>query len=167
MISAIPARRCPFSAWRIKAPHSIPQIATLPRPGCWAIWPSAKPANFIKSWSSASKRCSFFSATFPMNRDCRFSQSLPWSKIPTRLDPVRKDIEQTIKQFQTKLVSEKELDDVKRHDKYAFLDRLDTPDHVAEALVRYIAVTGGIEALDLLYAALRPRHARGYSPRSE
>ena len=55
-------------------------------------------------------------------------------------------------EFQTTPVSQQKLADIKRHDKYEFLDGLDSPEQVAEALVRYIALTGGIEAVDKLYA---------------
>jgi zinc protease len=98
------------------------------------------------------QKVQFLFGDVPLNRDMPLFTIISMVKNPEDIGAVQKDIEQTIKQFQTTLVSEKQLDEVKRHDKYAFLDRLDSPNHVAEALVRFIAATGGIEAVDQLYA---------------
>lgn len=98
------------------------------------------------------QKVQFLFADVPMNRDMPLFGVAAMVKNPDDVNSVQKDIEDTIKTFQTTLVSEKRLDEVKRHGKYAFLDGLDSPDHVAEALARYIAMTGGIEAVDRLYA---------------
>jgi zinc protease len=53
----------------------------------------------------------------------------------------------------------KQLDALKRRVRYQFLMDLDTPDHVAGSLARYVAESGGIEAVDQLFAtidSLRP-----------
>ena len=44
--------------------------------------------------------------------------------------------------------------DLKKRYKYGFLMGLDTPDHVAGGLARYIAVTGGIDDIDRFYKQL-------------
>jgi zinc protease len=98
------------------------------------------------------QKVQFLFADAPMNRDMPLFNVIAMVKNPDEIDSVQKDILQTIDEFQKKLVSQKELDDVRRHNKYAFLDELDSPDKVAEALVRYVAMTGGIEAVDQLYA---------------
>jgi zinc protease len=98
------------------------------------------------------QKVQFLFADVPMNRDMPLFTIVTMIKNPDDIDAVRKEIDQTIKEFQTKLVDEKKLAEVKRHDKYAFLDGLDSPNNVAEALVRFIALTGGIEAVDRLYA---------------
>ena len=41
---------------------------------------------------------------------------------------------------------------MKRHEKYSLLMTMDSPANVAGHLVPFIGVTGGIEALDRLYA---------------
>jgi zinc protease len=98
------------------------------------------------------QKVEFLFADVTMNRDVPLWSIIAMVKNPDDVDSVQKDIEETIKEFQTTPVSEQKLADVKRHDKYEFLDGLDSPDRVAEALVRYIALTGGIEAVDQLYA---------------
>lgn len=98
------------------------------------------------------QKVQFIFADVPMNRDMPLFTIVAMVKNPDDIDSVQKSIEQTIKEFQTTLVNERKLDDVKSHNKYLFLDSLDSPNRVAEALVRYIAMSGGIEAVDQLYA---------------
>jgi zinc protease len=94
----------------------------------------------------------FLGANVPMNRDMPLFTVAAMIKDPNDVDAVQKDIQDTIKQFQTAPVSEKRLAEVKKHEKYQFLDHLDSPQRVAEALARYIALTGGIEAVNQFYA---------------
>ena len=46
------------------------------------------------------------------------------------------------------------LEDLKRRQRYQFLMNLDTPDRVAGGLARFVAITGGIEIVEKLYAAI-------------
>ena len=94
----------------------------------------------------------FLAPDVPMNRDMPLFTITAMVKDEEDIGSVQKDIENTIKEFQTVPVSEKQLAEVKKHDKYEFLDGLDSPQRVAEALTRYIALTGGIEAVNQLYA---------------
>jgi zinc protease len=94
----------------------------------------------------------FLFADVPMNRDMPLFNIICMVKDPGDIDSVKRDIEETVKEFQTTLVSKEKLAEVKRHDKYEFLDGLDSPEKVANALVPFVALTGGIEAVDRLYA---------------
>ena len=94
----------------------------------------------------------FLAADVPMNRDMPLFTITAMVKDEEDIGSVQKDIENTIKEFQTVPVSEKKLAEVKKHDKYEFLDGLDSPQRVAESLAHYIALTGGIEAVNQLYA---------------
>ena len=49
-------------------------------------------------------------------------------------------------------MSDKQLADIKKRLKYSFLMDLDTPEKVAGGLARFVALTGGIEVIDALYA---------------
>ncbi len=51
-------------------------------------------------------------------------------------------------------MEQEKLNQLKRRDKYAFLMSLDTPEHVAGGLARFVALSGGIEIVDRYYAAL-------------
>jgi predicted Zn-dependent peptidase len=70
------------------------------------------------------------------------------------LDEVRDEVYRTLERFQAGPADAEKLAQLKRRHKYAFLMELDTPDGVAQALARPIALTGGIECVDRLYEAL-------------
>jgi zinc protease len=67
---------------------------------------------------------------------------------------VKQEIEETIARFQKTPVDAGKLADVKTRHRYGFLMNLDTPDRVAGALAYPIAVTGGIDAVAALLAAI-------------
>ena len=56
------------------------------------------------------------------------------------VEAVRDEIYRTLEQFKTKPVDAQKLDELKRRNRYAFLMELDTPDKVAGALARFVAV---------------------------
>jgi zinc protease len=64
------------------------------------------------------------------------------------------EIDKTAEKFKTDLVSTEDLENVKKHNRYGYLMNLDTPETVGSRLSRIIAVTGGIEAVDRLYATM-------------
>jgi zinc protease len=97
------------------------------------------------------QRVQFISASIPTNRDAPLFEIYSMIKKLDDIDAVRDDVYQTLEQFKTKPVDEKKLADLKKRYKYGFLMGLDTPDHVAGGLARYVAVTGGIEAVDQLF----------------
>ena len=92
------------------------------------------------------------SADVPINRDAALFEVVAVVKRAEDLDAVRKGLEQAIRRFQTWPVDADQLARVKRHAKYAFLMELDTPSKVVSAILPFVAVTGGIEALDRMYA---------------
>jgi len=89
----------------------------------------------------------------PMNRDPSLFEIVVMVKRPEDVDSVRDDIYRTLEEFKTKPVDRQKLDDLKRRDRYAFVMGLDTPESIAGHLARFAAMTGGIEAVDQLYAA--------------
>lgn len=93
-------------------------------------------------------------AYVPMNRDASTFDIMAMVKQPEDLDGVRDEIYRTLERFQTTPVEAEKLAQLKRRHKYAFLMALDTPDRVAQALSRPIALTGGVECVDRLYEAL-------------
>jgi zinc protease len=97
------------------------------------------------------QKVQFISASIPTNRDAPLFEIYSMVKKLDDVNAVRDDVYQTLEQFKSKPVDEKKLADLKKRYKYAFLMGLDTPDHVAGGLARYVAVTGGIEAVDQLF----------------
>lgn len=71
------------------------------------------------------------------------------------LDAVRTAIDATVTRFQTAPPDPAALAALKSRVRYDFLMDLDTPDKVAGSLARFIAMTGGIEAVDALFATMQ------------
>jgi zinc protease len=89
----------------------------------------------------------------PMNRDPSLFEITAVVKRPKDVESVYNEIRGTLNEFKTKPVDAAKLDELKRRDRYAFLMALDSPESVAGHLARFIGVTGGIEAIDDLFAA--------------
>ncbi len=92
------------------------------------------------------------SGDVPLSRDPSLLEVTAVIKRTEDIEPVRGEIERTIREFQTTPVDAEKLARVKRHEKYSLLMTMDSPANVAGHLVPFIGVTGGIEALDHLYA---------------
>jgi zinc protease len=93
-------------------------------------------------------------ANTPLNRDMPLFEIFSMVKKSEDLNYVRDEVYKTLEQFKATAVDEKRLNDLKRRNKYSFLMGLDTPDNVAGGLARFVALTGGIEVVDQLYARL-------------
>jgi zinc protease len=94
----------------------------------------------------------FIGADMGMNRDPGTFDVFARIKDPARIEDVATEIDATIRHYQEALPDPKRLGDLKSRLKYNFLMNLDTPDRVASALSRIVAITGGAEAIDRLYA---------------
>lgn len=99
------------------------------------------------------QKVEFLGADIPMNRDLPLFEIDSMVKKDSDIGYVRDQVYSTLERFKSRPADPARLDAVKRHNKYAFLMSLDSPDHVAGHLARFIALTGGIEAVDQLYAA--------------
>lgn len=93
------------------------------------------------------------SADINVNRDPGLFHIYTRVKDPAKVDYVLAEIDRTVARYRASPPDDRRLADLKSRLKYEFLMSLDTPDHVASRLDRYISATGGIEAIDELYAA--------------
>ncbi len=93
-------------------------------------------------------------ASIPVKRDTPLFEIVARVKKEADLDAVREAVYATLLQYQTTLVDARRLEDLKRRQRYQFLMNLDTPDRVAGGLARFVAITGGIEIVEKLYAAI-------------
>jgi zinc protease len=98
------------------------------------------------------QKVEFISSSVPMNRDLPLFEVYSMVKNPADIDYVRDNVYATLQHFASTPVDEKRLADLKKRAKYGFLMGLDTPDNVAGGLARFVALTGGIETVDRLYA---------------
>lgn len=94
----------------------------------------------------------FVSADAGMSRDPGLFEVYSMVKDPAKVDYVIAELEKTMEAYKTKPVDQTRLDDLKSRLRYSFLMGLDSPSRVAGAMARTIAITGGIDAVDTLYA---------------
>lgn len=99
------------------------------------------------------QKVEFITADIPLNRDLPLFQIVAMVKKAEDLDCVRDEVYRTLEEFKAKPVAAERLREVKQRNKYAFLMELDSAGGVAAALARLVAITGGIAAVDELYAA--------------
>lgn len=97
------------------------------------------------------QKVEFIQASFGLNRDPRLYEIYTMIKDEKDIDYVREQIYSTLEQFKQNPPDNQKLADLKRHLKYSFLMNLDTPDHVAGQLARFIALTGDINTVEQLY----------------
>ena len=90
-------------------------------------------------------------ATTNVNRDPGLLDIYARVKDPEKVDYVIESIDATIASFQDSPPSQERLTGAQSRLKYQFLMALQTPDSIARRLVRYIAVTGGLEGVETLH----------------
>jgi zinc protease len=95
----------------------------------------------------------FLQAGMGMNRDPNLWNIYTRVKDPEKVDYVIGEIDRVVAESKETLADPQRVADLKSRLKYGFLMGLETPDQVAGALSRVIAVTGGIEAIDDMYVA--------------
>lgn len=100
------------------------------------------------------QKVQFLAASVPMNRDVPLFEIYTMIKKSDDIPYVRDEIYGAIAKFASEPVDAKKLSDVKKRNKYSFLMNLDTPDDVAGGMARLVAVTGGIEPLEVLYKTM-------------
>jgi zinc protease len=113
-----------------------------------------KTSDLYKKLVVRQQRVEFIAADVPMNRDMPLFQITAMVKKGDDIGGVRDEVYRTLGEFKARPADAARLEEVKRHNKYAFLMELDSSGGVAGALARLIALTGGIEAVEQLYAAL-------------
>ena len=100
------------------------------------------------------QKVDMLAASIPVKRDMPLFEIVARVKKEADLNAVRDAVYATLLQYQTILVDVRRLGDLKRRQRYQFLMSLDTPDRVAGGLARFVAITGGMEIVEKLYAAI-------------
>ena len=98
------------------------------------------------------QKVEFIQSDFSPNRDPGLWVVLSRIKNEKDVEYVKNEIDKTIEKWKSTPVDAAKLQDLKKRLKYEFVMNLDTPEKVAGSLARYIALTGGIETVDQLYA---------------
>ena len=100
------------------------------------------------------QKCQWIAADFGFNRDPKLYDVYGRVKKKEDIGYVLDEIDKTAEHFKSTLVSEDELENIKKRTRYDYLMDLDTPDNVASSLARIIAITGGVEAVDEFYKTM-------------
>ncbi len=98
------------------------------------------------------QKVEFIRSDFSPNRDPGLWGALARIKNEKDIDYVKNAIDETIDQYKTTPVDATKLSDLKKRLKYDFVMNLDTAEKVAGNLAHYVALTGGIDAVNQLYA---------------
>ncbi|GAB4365294.1 MAG: pitrilysin family protein [Calditrichia bacterium] len=94
-------------------------------------------------------------AYFPYNRDPKLLHIYAIIKDEKDIPYVQEEIDKTVEKFKHELVEQKKLQDLKQRVRYSFLMNLETPDDIAGNLARFVALTGGIEGIEPLFANIQ------------
>ncbi len=95
----------------------------------------------------------FLHAEAGTNRDPSLFDVYTRVKDPAKVDYVLEVVEETVEHYRGSPPDPARLEALKSRERYGFLMGLDTPDHVASRLARYLAIGGGLEGVEALYAA--------------
>ncbi|MEE8093040.1 MAG: pitrilysin family protein [Gammaproteobacteria bacterium] len=95
----------------------------------------------------------FLAADAGLNRDPSVILLYTRVKDPDKVDYVLATIDATIAEYQEALPDGERLADLKSRLRYGFLMGLETPDDIAGGLARHIAISGGLDGVEELYAA--------------
>jgi len=93
-------------------------------------------------------------AAFDMSRDPGLWGAIAMVAGEQHLEAVEDAIVAAAARMREKPPSPERLDAVKRNFRYSFVMGMETPDDVAGGLARFVALTGGIEAVDAFFAVL-------------
>jgi zinc protease len=92
--------------------------------------------------------------SFDYDRDPGLWGAIAMVKDPADVAAVEAEIWAAIERLQNEGVSAQALADIRSRYRYSFLSDLSTPDEVASNLARFAAITGDVQVVDDLFAAL-------------
>jgi zinc protease len=93
-------------------------------------------------------------SSFDYDRDPGLWGAIAMVKDPADVGAVEAEIWAAMERLKVGGVSARALDDIRSRFRYGFLSDLTTPDEVAQNLARFAAITGDVEVVDDLFAAL-------------
>jgi zinc protease len=95
----------------------------------------------------------FLAAEANLNRDPGLFDIYTRIKDAGKIDYVREVIDATVAQYRDTPPDAARLSDLQSRLRYGFLMSLQTPEAVAQRLARHIAISGGLEGIEALYAS--------------
>ncbi len=101
------------------------------------------------------QKVQFIADDFSFHRDPNLLMIYTMVKDENDISYVQGEIDHTVEKFKSQAVSETELANTQKRLRYGFLMNLDTPDHVAGSLARYIAMSGNLESVNELFSNIQ------------
>ncbi len=111
-------------------------------------------SDLYKKLVLTEQRVEFISPSFQPSRDPGLWTVFARVKDPSDVAAVEAEIVATAERFTREEVGQQALDDARSESIYGFASNLTTPQSVASALARIVAITGGVEAVDQYYATM-------------
>ncbi len=158
---AYPGRTLPILSIAYKGDAFDPANRDYVAAACWASWPSAQQRAVQASWCCDEQKVEMLGAERSHEpRPLAVRDRGDGQEESDDSDAVRRrNRPDAGASSRSQPVATQKLDELKRRNKYAFLMELDTPENVAGDLARSSPLSGGIEAVDQLYAAFGAGHA--------
>ena len=100
------------------------------------------------------QRLEMLGASFSPSRDPGLWSVFAMVKDPADVPAIEGELWDAIAALQREPVAAERLDQIRSREKYGFLTGLSTPDGVANAVAYPIAITGGLECIEEMYATL-------------
>lgn len=100
------------------------------------------------------QRLEFLGASFSPSRDPSLWSVFAMVKDPGDLAAVEGELWDAVARLAREPVAAGRLDEIRSREKYSFLSGLSTPDGVANSVAYPLAMTGGLECLEEMYATL-------------
>lgn len=149
-----PGKTLPMMVVAYKGPAFDPADKTMIASSLLGDIAFGETSDINKKLTIKEQKVTFIGGEFGFNRDPNLYSVYTMVKDPADMDYVRSEILATVEKFRTTPVSGKKLESAIKHRKYSFLMNLDTPDKVAGSLARYIALTGGIDAVNTMFQTM-------------
>jgi zinc protease len=100
------------------------------------------------------QKVQYIATWFPHNRDPFLYSVYAMIKDEKDIPYVKEEIDRTVEKFKNELVAADKLENIKKRARYGFLMNLETPEQLAGALARNVALTGEIDSVNKFYATL-------------
>ena len=113
-----------------------------------------KTSDIYKKLVIEEQKVQVIETEFSKNRDPNLNAIYIMLNSKDDIDYVLATINEVIEKYQKETIDAKKLGDLKMNLKYSFLMLLDTPEKVAGALAREVAITGTIHTIDTAFETL-------------
>lgn len=149
-----PGKTLPILCVAYNSPAFSPQTIEVPAFELVGELLFGETSNFYKKLVLQEQRLEALYVDFTTLRDPYVGAIIGLVKQLSDVPEIEKEIEHTISLAQTQGIDSKKLGDLKSNKKYGFIMDLNTPEHVAQSLVRFLSLTGTMESVNTWYETM-------------